>query len=253
LNSLTKLKTIFTPQSVQDVDLEKLKAGDPHYRAYVGPPLQYDLMGASQFCLLASLGLRSYHQILDVGCGSLRLGKLLIPFLDPGRYYAVEPNKWLVRDAVREELGKEILRIKKPRFSHNDDFNFNVFEESFDFIVLQSIFSHCGDDLIRKGLESCRQVVKNNGIVAATFIHGDKNFQGKGWVYPECVQYIPEHIRDIINSVGFECTNIPWYHPRQVWYILGDDQLVKEVRKFEKKLCGPVLFCDDFSSSLTSC
>ena len=65
-------------------NFEELGAGDSHYKAYVGPPKKYDLMGAMQFNLLTSFGLRDYHKLLDIGCGSLRSGKMLIPFFSPG-------------------------------------------------------------------------------------------------------------------------------------------------------------------------
>lgn len=54
-------------------------AGDQHYRAYVGPPQNYDLISAMSFGLLTALGLRQHHSLLDIGCGSLRNGRLLIP------------------------------------------------------------------------------------------------------------------------------------------------------------------------------
>ncbi len=57
-----------------------LRPGDEHYSAYVGPPALYDLMGASQFRLLTALGLRERHSVLDFGCGSLRAGRLLLPY-----------------------------------------------------------------------------------------------------------------------------------------------------------------------------
>lgn len=53
------------------------------YRGYVGPEAQYDLMGATQFRLLCTLGLREHHTLLDFGCGSLRAGRLFIPYLLP--------------------------------------------------------------------------------------------------------------------------------------------------------------------------
>ena len=69
-----------------------LPAGNLHYRAYVGPPEKYDLLGALQFQVLTNLGLREYHKLLEVGCGSLRVGRLLVPYLIDGNYYAIEPK-----------------------------------------------------------------------------------------------------------------------------------------------------------------
>ena len=74
----------------------ELKAGDMQYRAFVGPPEDYDLISAMVFNLLTCLGLRQHHKVLDIGCGSLRCGRLLIPYLNKGNYFGVEPNKWLV-------------------------------------------------------------------------------------------------------------------------------------------------------------
>jgi len=77
-----------------------LKPGDQHYRAYVGPSQDYDLISAMVFNLLTSVGLRQHHRVLDIGCGSLRVGRLLIAYLNQGNYFGVEPNEWLVSDGI---------------------------------------------------------------------------------------------------------------------------------------------------------
>ena len=97
-----------------------LKPGDAHYRAYVGPPEDYDLIAAMAFNLLTTLGLRQHHSLLDVGCGSLRIGRLLIPYLNRGKYFGIEPNEWLVREGIKRELGETLLQIKCPTFFFSD-------------------------------------------------------------------------------------------------------------------------------------
>jgi len=69
-----------------------LAPGDQHYRAFVGPTYRYDLIGAQQFALLYLLGLRETHRLLDFGCGSLRLGRMAIPYLLEGHYFGIEPE-----------------------------------------------------------------------------------------------------------------------------------------------------------------
>jgi SAM-dependent methyltransferase len=117
----------------RSLGLEKaasLNAGEEHYRAYVGPPDRFDLMGASQFNLLCTLRLRDYHNVLDFGCGSLRLGRLLILYLQRGKYFGIDPNRWLIDDALRCELGWDIVSTKEARFSY-EDFDCSVFGERF--------------------------------------------------------------------------------------------------------------------------
>src|SRR5512140_149987 len=104
-----------------------LRAGDQHYRAFVGPPETYDFLAALQFNLLAALGLRETHHVLDVGCGSLCAGRLLIPYLLPKRYCGLEPEEWLVRQGIENELGQDLVRIKQPAFSHNAAFELGIF------------------------------------------------------------------------------------------------------------------------------
>ena len=97
-----------------------LKPGDPQYRAYVGPPEDYDLIAAMTFNLLTTLGLRQHHSLLDIGCGSLRIGRLLIPYLNRGKYFGAEPNEWLVDEGIRRELGETLVQIKHPTFFFSD-------------------------------------------------------------------------------------------------------------------------------------
>ena len=87
-------------------------------RAHITTPLLSDrpsntiFMGATQFRLLTTLGLKEQHWLFDFGCGSLRVGRLLIPYLLPGRYYGLEPNRWLIEDGIAHELGSTIIDIK---------------------------------------------------------------------------------------------------------------------------------------------
>src|SRR6201984_1211682 len=127
-----------------------LKPGDSHYRAFVGPPEDYDLIAAMTFNLLTTLGLRQHHSLLDVGCGSLRIGRLLIPYLNRRKYFGVEPNEWLVEEGIKRELGQALLQIKCPAFFFSDSpETVTQAKVAFDFALAQSIFSHCGLDRIK--------------------------------------------------------------------------------------------------------
>ena len=115
---------------------------DAPHRAFVGPPDRYDLASAGQFSLLAGLGLREEHTLLDIGCGSLRGGRLFLSYLKPGKYFGIEPQQWLIDQGSEVEVGRDLIRLKKPTFSNDTNFTLTTFGRKFDFMLAQSIFSH---------------------------------------------------------------------------------------------------------------
>jgi len=223
--------------------------GDKHYTAYVGPPALYDFMGATQFRLLCALGLRADHYLLDFGCGSLRAGRFFIGYLNAERYFGIEPNKWLIEDAITNQIGKDLINIKKPTFDYNKNLATNVFPVQFDFILAQSIFSHAGCDNIGTALRNFKDSLRPDGLMAVTFIEGMKDYDGKGWVYPDCVHYRPSTIQGFMKEVGLSATRIPWYHPMQTWYILAKNGGRLPSNSMMRHLTGVVLFDPEFAES----
>jgi SAM-dependent methyltransferase len=199
-----------------------LKPGDPQYRAYVGPPEDYDLVSAMAFNLLTTLGLRQHHCLLDVGCGSLRIGRLLIPYLNRGKYFGVEPNEWLVAEGIRRELGGTLIQIKQPTFFFSDSpdaiAKANV---SFDFALAQSIFSHCGLDLIKGWLSAISHSLAKGGALVATFLTGQEDCAKRGWIYPECVNYRTATLERAAKDVNLRFEILDWKHPRQTWALFA--------------------------------
>jgi SAM-dependent methyltransferase len=199
-----------------------LKPGDAHYRAYVGPPEDYDLIAAMTFNLLTTLGLRQHHSLLDVGCGSLRIGRLLIPYLNRGKYFGVEPNEWLVREGIKRELGDALLHIKCPTFFFSDSPDMIARADSlFDFVLAQSIFSHCGLDLIKNWLSAISRSLAQNGALIATFLIGEEDSPKMGWIYPDCVNYRPATLEQAAAEVNLRFQILDWKHPRQTWALFA--------------------------------
>ena len=195
-----------------------LGAGQEHYRAYVGPPEDYDLVSAMVFNLVTSIGLRQYHKLIDIGCGSLRNGRLFIPYLNIGNYIGIEPNEWLVSDGIENELGQSIIDIKKPTFSYKASLeDFNDENLSADFAVAQSIFSHTGKQMTLDWLKQIHTHLNTTGILLATFLHAKEDTQAEGWIYPGCVRFKPDTIAAMGVECGFKVKFLKWAHPRQIW------------------------------------
>lgn len=199
-----------------------LRPGDDHYRAFVGPPGDYDLVAAMTFSLLAVLGCRQQHRVLDIGCGSLRVGRLLIPYLNAGGYTGLDPNAWLVECGISRETGQDQVRIKAPRFVIADNASQLVAEGArFDFIVAQSIFSHCGADLLQAWLESFAQLAAIDGTALVTWIEGPADTDAIGWVYPGCVAFTAATMQRMAAAHGLSFVPLHWRHPRQRWALLA--------------------------------
>lgn len=244
-----------SPDRYLDADEARtLKAGANHYRAYVGPPNRFDFMAGTQFSLLFHLGIRDDQKVLDFGCGSLRLGRLLIPFLQKGNYYGIDPNKWLIQDGLANELGKDAGKIKAPMFSHNDDFDCTVFGEQFDFNIAQSIVTHTGRDLFLTYLRSAAAALKPDGIIMFSYIRSEdpnNELPLDGWHYPQCVGYTDSQVHEMLGASGLIGKPIPWYHPGAAWFCaaLSPDSLPAD--EMLHHLSGAVFRQPQFVKSLT--
>lgn len=198
----------------------ELPIGARHHRAFVGAAESYDIAGALQFNLLTFLGLREDHYLLDIGCGSLRGGRLFISYLAPDHYYGLEPEDWLVQEGIAKEVGHDLIDLKRPVFSNDSEFTLTTFGQQFDFLVAQSIFSHASSSQIERCLSEAKQVMAPNALFIATFVQGERDYEGDGWVYPGCVSYSLERIVALAEDQGLACRTIEWPHQtQQTWVV----------------------------------
>lgn len=61
-----------------------------------------------------SCGVRPSDNVVDYGCGTLRLGRLLIEFLDADRYIGLDIDDRIL-DAGRSQLSADLIALKRPR------------------------------------------------------------------------------------------------------------------------------------------
>lgn len=195
----------------------------------------YDVVAAMQFNLLTFLGLREHHYLLDVGCGSLRGGRLFIPYLLTGRYFGIEPNRRLIKDGIQSELGEGIIPVKRPVFSHDENFTLSIFDKKFDFILAHSIFSHTSQYQIRRCLSEAKKVMTPTSIFAATFLRGEKNYTGDEWSHPNRAEYTLEHMISLVEQHGLTLKVISWPHHRyQTWVLIVNPEHEKNLPDLER-------------------
>ena len=185
------------------------------HRAFVGPKVNFDVIGATQFSVLLWAGLRERNNLLDVGCGSLRGGRFCMMYLNPDKYFGVEPEEELVKAGIELEIGNDLVKLKKPIFKYNKDFDFSGFPQ-FNFILVHSIFIHAELEQIKTCLRRCKERLMDDGKILFTFLPGPEDSPKGEWEYPNTVRYKANTIEKIVSDLGlsFEFLQVP-NHPHQ--------------------------------------
>jgi hypothetical protein len=117
------------------------------HRGYVGR--EWEAMGALQFGFLRERGLRSGDVLCDIGCGSLRGGRHLIPYLDRGHYLGLDAVRELVNAGIERELPPAMLAAKAPEFVISGRFEFDRFSRVATVALAVSFFTHLNrDDIV---------------------------------------------------------------------------------------------------------
>ncbi len=141
------------------------------HREYIGG--HWDEIGSLQFEFLKSRGLQPGSYLLDIACGSLRLGVKAIPYLEPGHYLGVEKEAGLVEAGLNEELGRDVRNAKQPNIVISDSFEFGKLGQQADFAIAQSLFSHLPPDMINDCFRKLHRVMAEGGVFYATYFEVD--------------------------------------------------------------------------------
>jgi SAM-dependent methyltransferase len=186
------------------------------YKRWVGAC--NDFTGAVQFQLLTMMGLKEEHKLLDIGCGSLRAGKLFIPYLNKGNYYGIEKEGWLVDEVIDNEIGESQVELKKPWIQIQDMFYLG-FAGICDFVLCNSVFIHIPLEQIKTILSQIKDVLKKDGKFVFNYIEGEDN-KDKELTYPSHVTYSKYTMRLLLNEHGLEGDWVDWWYPgKQKWVV----------------------------------
>ncbi|MDB3958583.1 hypothetical protein N9408_06700 [Opitutales bacterium] len=206
---------------------------EQNYREFVGPSDEYDMNAGLQFSMLIHLGLREHHKLLDIGCGSLRGGRLYIPYLNSKNYFGIEPERWLVDKGIEYEVGHDILSKKKPNFIYSTHFPCNKFDISFDYLLAQGVFTHSPKNYIENCVKNASMCMLDTSLFVFTYFQDDTDHVGTDWLYPSTSQFKKETMSEIGSNNGLLFRNINWPHPRNAQWAV-----------FYRSLQGS--FIDDF-------
>lgn len=187
------------------------------HRAFVGgtsAETWYGI-GKRQYHWLISRGLRHDHRFLDIACGSLRLGQFLIPYLDTGCYFGLEPEPSLVEKGLQDELLFDLGTTKAPRFGHGYGFDFS-FVDGYDFAIAQSLLTHLNVEDITRLMTNLRGVSEPGSRFYFTFFEGDGTRNPKGPSHAnKSWHYRFAQLQEIAADTGWSLEYIgDWKHKR---------------------------------------
>jgi SAM-dependent methyltransferase len=193
------------------------------HREYVGG--NWDEIGSLQFEFLRSKGLQPESYLLDIACGSLRLGVKAIPFLLPDHYLGIEKEPGLVEAGLNDELGSELQEAKRPRIVISDSFEFERLGQPADIAISQSLFSHLPPQMIHQCFRKLLPCLKAGGVFYATYFEVPTPRKNPEKPHDHgYFAYTASQMLEFGESNGFSATYIgDWNHPR--------DQVIVEYRK----------------------
>jgi SAM-dependent methyltransferase len=130
----------------------------------------WDEMGELQFDFLKAQGLLPSHTLLDIGCGTLRGGRMFIPYLEEGHYTGFDVSRRAI-DAAEDLCRREGLLFHKPRLLHVPEgrLDFSFLSDRYDFLLAQSVFSHLREPHISECFNNIRNIMTKESRFFFTF------------------------------------------------------------------------------------
>lgn len=123
------------------------------HRAIVGG--RWEETGRIQMAALLAEGMLPHHNLLDIGCGALRLGCRAVPFLDPGHYWGTDASAALMAAGHAQELAMPDL-LPPSNLIEDADFAFPGVPAHIDYAIAFAVFTHLPQGTLRPALARLR-------------------------------------------------------------------------------------------------
>ena len=134
----------------------------------------WEELGDFQAHLLKSEGLSPEHTLLDIGCGPLRAGVQIIPYLADGHYYGVDRNASFLA-AGRAEL-QTYAPGTRVTLHCDESFAFETFERTFDYLLCFSVSTHLDAHAVQRLFNAAAKVMHKESLFLCTaFIVPEEN------------------------------------------------------------------------------
>lgn len=152
----------------------------------IGRADEWETHGKLQTDFLFSWGLFAAARLLDIGCGTGRLARQMVPRLEPKNYTGVDISREAIAYA-RDLAHKEGWERREPQFVRMDG-TLDCLRDGlpFDMAWAHSVFTHLPPEAIERVVDGVRQVLKPGGLFLFTYKRGEMPERTglKQWRYP---------------------------------------------------------------------
>lgn len=183
---------------------------------------RWEETGLVQMQLLLAAGLERHHVFLDIGAGSLRLGCRLVPYLDPGHYWATDLSGALLRRGYEAELSDK-SRLPPEQLIEDGDFAFPGLPDTIQMAMAFAVFTHLPLSHLQNALPTIRRrFPRLEKLLFTVFLAPEEEAQG-AYRQPDGVVTHPDrtpyhHLaRDVLaaaEAAGFAASLSDPYLPR---------------------------------------
>jgi len=139
---------------------------------------QFVAVGNRLAGLMAEAGLEAGDRVLDIGCGSGRIAAGLANVLTTGRYEGFDVDKsrvaWAQEHIDLPHFTFRHVKVRNGMYSRRtlkrgSSFTFPYPDDSFDFAIATSLFTHLVPDDAAHYLQEAARVLDRGGTLFATF------------------------------------------------------------------------------------
>lgn len=184
---------------------------------------RWEETGLVQMQLLLAAGLERHHRLLDIGAGSLRLGCRVVPYLDPGHYWATDLSGALMQRGYELELADK-SRLPPDHLIEDAHFAFPGVPEEIDMAIAFAVFTHLPMEFLQTALPRIRaRFPRLQRLLFTVFLAPDPAQAKASFRQPDGVVTHPDRapyhhlgaeVLAAAHSAGFQATLSDPYLPR---------------------------------------
>lgn len=153
-----------------------------------------------QIDFLQSQGLSPEHELLEIGCGTLRGGVPIIEYLNKGNYYGIDVRKGVLTEA-RKELADHNLENKNPHIMLLELAKEQL-QISVDVIWSFQVLLHMDESKLKEAFKFAAKCLAKEGSFYATVFLGD--FEEQEWQGFPVISRTLEVYETEARNVGLE-------------------------------------------------